>query len=173
MPALLDRIGKAWGAFQKKKELLTSKHLSMKSKRQIYETYILPVAMHASETMTWNNAMLQKIDVFNNHVMRWMLGVRLRDKTSIAQLRKATRVKPILPAIKSRKLAWFGHIKRSTLPVRTTFEGLVEGRIKQGRPRRRWRDDVEEWCEACDGWDDINNLARDREKWRSHCNAFC
>ena len=30
MPALVDRIGKAWGAFEKKKELITSKHISMK-----------------------------------------------------------------------------------------------------------------------------------------------
>ena len=103
MPALVNRIGKAWGAFEKKKELMTSKHLSMRSKKQTYETYILPVAMYATETMTWTQEMLNKIDVFNNHIMRWMCGAKLRDKKSIASLRQRTQVKPIIPTIKARK----------------------------------------------------------------------
>ena len=123
--------------------------------------------------MTWSSEMQQKMEVFNNHIMRWMLGVRLRDKISIARLRTATRVNPIMPAIKTRKLKWFGHIKRSTLLVRTTVEGMVQGKRKKGRPKRRWREDVVDWCEACSGLDEINALTRDREAWRQHCNAIC
>ena len=43
MPFLEHRIGKAWGAFEKKKDIMTSRHISMKTKRHTYETFILPV----------------------------------------------------------------------------------------------------------------------------------
>ena len=169
--ALNDRIGKAWGAFEKQKDLITSKHLSMKSKRDIYETYILPVVLYATETMTWSKDMLDKIDVFNNHIMRWMCGARLRDKKSISTLRASTGVKPIIPMIKARKLQWYGHIKRSDLLVKVTLEGLVAGKRKRGRPSRRWRDDIRDWCD--DNLEAINKIARDRDLWRSHCYAVC
>ena len=63
MPALEDRIGKAWGAFEKKKDIMTSRHISMKTKRHTYETYILPVVSYATETMTWTKQMIKKISV--------------------------------------------------------------------------------------------------------------
>lgn len=173
MPALKDRIGKAWGAFEKIKHIITSKHIALRKKKTAYFTYILPAVMYATETMTWNAEMSTKIEVFNNNIMRWILGVRLRERVSIAQLRQKTTIPPILPAIKQRKLKWFGHMKRSNLPVRTTFEGLVEGTRRRGRPKRRWRDDVAEWCETLGNWSAINKTTMDRDAWRKHCNAFC
>ena len=114
MPALEDRIGKDWGAFEKKKDIITSKHISMKTKRHTYETYILPVVTYATETMTWTKQMMKKIKVFNNHIMRWMCGARLRDKQSIESLHLKSRVKDIIPTIKLKKLQLFGHLKRSS-----------------------------------------------------------
>ena len=137
MPALLDRIGKAWGAFEKKKDLITSKRLPMKSKRQIYETYILPVVMYATETMTWSNDMLNKLRGFNNHIMRWMCGTKLCDKQPIATLHRRTGVHDITNTVKARKLQWFGHVKRSNLMVKTTIKGHIEGKRRRGRPSRR------------------------------------
>ena len=43
MPALEDRIGKAWGAFEKMKDIMASRHISMKTKHHTYETFIPPV----------------------------------------------------------------------------------------------------------------------------------
>ena len=173
MPALEDRIGKAWGAFEKKKDIITSKHISMKTKRHTYETYILPVVTYATETMTWTKQMMKKIKVFNNHIMRWMCGARLRDKQSIESLHLKTRVKDIIPTIKLKKLQWFGHLKRSSQQVKITFEGLVEGKRKQGRPSRRWRDDIVEWCGGYHSMTELNQMTKNRKAWRGHCYAVC
>ena len=83
MPALEDRIGKDWGALQKKKYILTSRNISIKTKRQTYETYILMVVSYATETMVGTKQMIKKIKVVNNHMMCWMCGAKLRDKQSI------------------------------------------------------------------------------------------
>ena len=173
MPALEDRIGKAWGAFEKKKDIMTSRHISMKTKRHTYETYILPVVSYATETMTWTKQMIKKIKVFNNHIMRWMCGAKLSDKQSIVSLHSKTNVKDIVPIIKLKKLQWFGHLKRSSQQVKVTFEGLVEGKRKQGRPGRRWRDDILEWCGGCLSMEEIGRMTNNRKAWKRHCHAVC
>ena len=75
-----------------------------------------------------------------------MCGAKLRDKQSIVSLHSKTNLKDIIPIIKLKKLQWFGHLKRISQQVKVTFEGLVDGKRKQGRPGRRWRDDMLEWC---------------------------
>ena len=101
-----------------------------------------------------------------------MCGAKLRDKQSISSLHAKTRVKNIIPIIKLKKLQWFGHLKRSKQQVKVTFEGLMEGKRKKGRPVRRWRDDILEWC----GGASIVELGRktnNRKAWRGHCHAVC
>ena len=108
--------------------------------------------------------------VFQNHVMRWITGHRLRDKIPIIELHTKTGLQPLSVNIKKTKLRWFGHMKRSNLPVKTTFVGMIEGKRCQGRPKRRWRDDISEW--VGDTWSSINNLARDRNRWRRMLDAI-
>ena len=49
------------------------------------------------------------------------------------------------------KLQYFGHITRGSAGqlARTVLEGIMEGLRHQGRPRRQWIHDIEEWtgCE--------------------------
>ncbi len=48
---------------------MTNKYISLKRKRTIYETYILPVVLYSTETMIWKKAMRNRIETFNNHIM--------------------------------------------------------------------------------------------------------
>ena len=68
--AVQHRIAKGWQIFQKKKSILTHKKLPMISKKQTYETYILPSVLYAAETFTWNPPLTKKITTFQNHIMR-------------------------------------------------------------------------------------------------------
>ena len=129
--------------------------------------YILPVVLYDMETVTWKPFLLQKVSVFQNHIMRWICGKRLIDRTSIYEMERLTGLKSITKTIMKRKLKWFGHIKRSTLPVKTVFEGMVNGRRRRGRPPRRWRNDIEEWTGM--SWTHINRAVHDRKYWRDIC----
>ena len=100
----------------------------MPTKKNIFETYIQPCILYASETIVWKTDLLKKMKVFQNHMMRWMSGKRLIDKTPIPKLFELTKLQPIENIIKRRKLKWYGHVKRSDLPVRTTIEGHIEGK---------------------------------------------
>ena len=164
---VLNRISNGWIAFNNKKGVITSRRLSMETKRKTYETYILPVVLHGSETVTWTPKLLTKMKTFENHIMRWMSNTRLIDRVSIQTLRSKTKIPDITALIKSRKLKYFGHIKRSNLPVKHVFEGMVQGTRKRGAPKRRWRKDIFEWTNLT--IEQLNSTALNRHDWRSLC----
>ena len=128
--AVQSRIAKGWQIFQKKKSIMTHRRLPMKSKKMTYETYILPSVLYASETITWTPALLKKLRTFQNHMMRWMTNHKLSDRVSIARLTSLTQLDDITTELKTRKLTWFGHLKRCSLPVRTITEGIIPGTRK-------------------------------------------
>ena len=123
--------------------------------------------MYALETVTWKPQLLQKLITFQNHIMRFMTNSLLIDHVPIVQLQQLTDLKPIDGTVKMRKLMWYGHMKRSSLPVKQVFEGLINGNRGRGRPQRRWREDVQEWLQM--NWNEINISCRDRENWFLKC----
>ena len=165
--AVEHRIAKGWQVFQKKKSIITHRRLSMKAKKQTIQSYILPSVLYASETITWSNTLLNKMKVFQNHLMRWMTGFKLNDRVPITRLKSLTKLDDISTTIKRMKLTWYGHLRRSSLPAKVVTEGLAHGTRKRGRPSRRWMKDLIEWTGK-----DIQELAPityDREEWRQLC----
>ena len=52
----------------------------------------------------------------------------------------------IVKRIKMARLHWLGHVSRmeKNEPARKIFEDVLEGKRKIGRPRLRWKDQVDE-----------------------------
>ena len=46
----------------------------------------------------------------------------------------------------------------------TVLEGSVDGLRHQGRPKRQWMDDIEEWS-GC-SYIQLKEMSQDREQWR-------
>ena len=139
----------------------------MKTKRRTYETYILPSVLYGIESITFSPASLEKLNIFENKIMRWMTNNRLNDRVPITQLRSLTKLKPITREIKIRKLKWYGHLRRCDHPIKNILEGLVEGKRQRGRPKRRWMQDIYDWTNF--NINRINRIVRDRPTWRSVC----
>ena len=51
----------------------------------------------------------------------------------------------LLQSIKTRKLKYFGHIKRHDTLEKHILEAKIEGKRGRGRPTRRWEQDIEDW----------------------------
>ena len=139
-----------------------------KAKRQTIESYIFPTVLYAAETITWNPTLLKKISTFQNHLMRWMSGHKLNDRMSISSLRSLTQLRDITVTIKRSKVAWYGHLRRSSIPAKVVMEGFIPGYRKRGRPSRRWLEDVREWT----GYNlsQIFIASTSREEWKIICN---
>ena len=166
--AVEHRIAKGWQAFQKKKSIITHKRLSMKAKRQTINSFIFPTVLYAAETITWNQTLLKKISTFQNHLMRWMSGYKLNDRMSISRLKSLTQLKDITATVKTCKAAWYGHVRRSSIPAKIVTEGVIPGRRKRGRPSRRWLDDIKDWT-GCD-FHQLCLASTNRDEWSRICN---
>ena len=132
----------------------------------VYQTYVLSVALHGLDCITWIQQLSDSIEVFQNHVMRFITSHRLIDKIRISALCEKTSLPPPFGKIKSKTLKLFGHVKRSTLGLsKLCFEGMVQGKRSRGRPRHRWRENIPSWS-GIHTWDSINQAVLDRAKWK-------
>ena len=167
--AITHRIAMGWVAFNKNKHLLTSKRIPQPAKTKIYETYVLPVLLYGLECASWTQISLKKLEVFQNHAMRFMTHHPLTDRVKVTTLRKQTSLPPIECMLKQRKLRLYGHTKRSTTGLsKVCLEGNIEGKRSRGRPLRRFNDDIKSWTNVSSVFD-INMLTKNRDEWRNFC----
>ena len=111
--AVKHRIGLGWAAFENNKILLTSKRTPYCTKAHVYNTYILPVVLSGLECVNWTSKLIDTVETFQNHIMRFMTGNRLRDHVPIETLLEKTTLTPVTPIIKSKVMKLYGHVKRS------------------------------------------------------------
>jgi len=64
------------------------------------------------------------------------------------------------------KLQYVGHATRGSAGnlALTVLEGRVDGLRHQGRPKRQWMDDIEEWS-GC-SYIQLKEMSQDSEQWR-------
>ena len=103
-PAIKHRIGLGWDSFNKSEMLLTSKGIPIKVKTKIYSTYVIPVILYGLECSTWKEKSLYSLEVFQNHIMRFMTSHTMLDKIKITTLREMTI--SILPEAAKVKTLW-------------------------------------------------------------------
>ena len=70
----------------------------------------------------------------------------------------------LLTIVKRRKLQWYGHVFRSSGQAKTILQGTVKGGRRQGRQRKRWKDDIREWTDLEFG--KSQRVVENREKWK-------
>ena len=98
-------------------------------------------------------------------MVRWMCGVKLKDRFPNKELRERLEVDDIALVLQQNRLQWYGHVlqKEDNDWVKKCTEYKVEGPRPRGRPQRTWTKVVREDCQARK----LNKEdAMDRSKWR-------
>ena len=121
--------------------------------------------LHGSET--WpvrkeNVVVLQRAEM---RMVRWMCGVKLKDRLPSRELRERLRIDDIALIAQQNRLLWYWHVLRKDDDdsVKKCTEYEVEGPRPRGRPKRTLREVVREDCQARK----LNKeYAVDRCKWR-------
>ena len=137
-------IRKGWNAYNKFKAVLKDRKTPTSTKKKIFETYILPCLIHGAETKHGEKIYLERWMFFQNIVRIYINKTKI-DRIPFNTLLTMTRLTPVSTLVKRKKLAWFGHLKRSDLPVRAVYEGMVSAEKRRGTPVRRRRNDIYEW----------------------------
>jgi hypothetical protein len=170
--AVQHRIGLGWAAFEKNKTILTSPRVPYHIKAKTYNTYILPVLLYGLDCVNYKVTTLNKLETFQNHIMRFMTNKRLTDHISIATLLKTTGLTPIIPLVKSKTLKLYGHIKRSKKGLsKICLEGMIPGTRSRGSQPKRWHDNIHQWTNL--DINVLNSASQNRVLWRklSHVRA--
>ena len=161
-------ISKGWNAYNKVKVVLKDRKTLMSTKKKTFETYILPCLLHGAETITWRKDLLRKMDVFQKN-MRICTNKRKIDRIPINTLLLMTRLTPVSALVKRIKLTWFGHPKRSGVPVRAVYEGMVSGKRRRGTLIGRWRNDNYDWTGRTIA--ELNHMVKNRNEWRNYVDS--
>ena len=121
--------------------------------------------LHESETWPVRKKNLVTLQRAEMRMVRWMCGVKLKDRLPSKELRERLGIDDIALVLQQNRLRWYGHVLRKDDDdwVKKCIEYEVEGLRPRGRPKRTWREVVQEDCQARK----MNKMdAIDRCKWR-------
>ena len=95
-------------------------------------------------------------------MIRWICGIKDRDEVPSDQLLRKLGIGDIVTVLRSRRLRWFGHVRRSTF-LSDVADRPIPGSRGRGRPTKTWQDCVAKDLVDC-GLSGVDPL--DRDAWR-------
>lgn len=166
-----SRIASGNKAFYGLRKMFFSKTLSKKLKVRLYQTLVRPIVTYGSETWYMTQANERRLEGFEKKILRLIFGPtkergrwRRRYDHELYQMYGEPN---IVRFIKIGRLRWFGHVVRmdgDRIPSKM-LDSKPGGSRSVGRPRGRWKDEVEADLRALgvSGW---RTLAVNRSRWR-------
>ena len=153
----------AWKKFKELKPVLSSRHLSFKTRGRVYSMCVRSAVLHASETWPVTNLCLQRLQRNDRAMIRQICNVKPQDTATIRSIELLAwlGIEDLDLILKERRLRWYGLVERSNGAV---FDIQVNGKRGPGRPKMTWKQlterDGREWkLSAID--------PHDRDTWRS------
>lgn len=132
-------------------KLIKSKNLTRSSKIKIYKSIVRPVITYGCETWTMTKANEEKLRRFERKILRKIFGPHHDITTNQYKIRTNIELKAlynnadIVQEIKSQRLRWAGHVHRlhNERLVKLVWEEIPTGKRPLGRPRMRWKDNIQ------------------------------
>ena len=138
----------AWKKFKELLPVLSSRHLSFKTRGRVHSSFVRSAMLHASETWPLTKPNLQHLQRNDRAMIRQICNVRLQDvvTTRSNELLARLGTEDLVLILKERRLCWYGHVERSNGAVKTAFHIQVEGKHGPGRPKMTWKQLTERDC---------------------------
>ena len=148
-------------------KVIKSKNISLATKIRIIKTMVFPVTTYGCESWTIKQADRRKIDAFELWCWRRILRVPWTEKRTNKSILQEIKPECSLEASMVKlKLSYFGHImRRQDSLEKEIMLGMVGGKRRRGRQRKRWLDTIKE--DTCLTLTQLNAMVHDRNKGRS------
>jgi len=137
----------------------------------LYKILIRPVVLCGAEGWTVTEKEEQAVLIFEKKIFRRIYGPKYengewksRTNRELEEMRKGEN---IVKWIKGQRISWLGHLERmeeDRMP-KNIFAQELEGTRRRGRPRKRWKEEVERDIQVLEvrRW---RELVADRKKWK-------
>ena len=110
---------------------------------------VTSIFLYAYESWTLTAEFQKRIQAMEMRCYRTILRISYKDhvtnKEVRAEIQQAIGPHEDLTIVKRRKLQWYGHVSRSSGLAKTTLQGTVTGKRRQGRQKKRWENNIREW----------------------------
>ena len=156
----------AWKKFKDLLPVLSSCHLSFKTRGRVYSSCVRSAMLHASETWPLTKPNLQRLQRNDRAMIRQVCNVRPQDivTTRSNELLVRLDIEDLDLILKERRLQWYGHVEHSNGAVKTAFDVQVDRKRGPGRPKMTWKQLAEQDCRE---WKLSAINPHDRHTWRS------
>jgi hypothetical protein len=145
--------------------------LSGDTKIPLYKTLIRPVVSYRVEAWTMTKKEEEALLIFERKIFRRIYGPKhengeWKSRTNL-ELEEMNGGENIVKWIKGQRISWLGHLEtmeEDRMPKKI-FTQELEGTRRRGRPRKRWKKEVERDLQVL-GVRRWRELVTDRKKWR-------
>ena len=126
--------------------VLCDRKLSSRLKGKIYKCAVRPAVLYGMETVAVTERMVKKMEAAKLKMVRWALGVTLKDKVRNEYIWRTAKIRRIGEKLRGERLRWFGHVKRreESYIGRRMMEIEIPREEDKRKPRRRWNDNIKE-----------------------------
>ncbi|KAL6536543.1 hypothetical protein OROGR_013115 [Orobanche gracilis] len=135
------RIKAGWLKWKSATGVLCDPDMPHRLKGEFYRTAIRPALLYGTECWAVKQCHVQKMNVTEMRMLRWMCGHTKKDRLRNEVIREKVRVASIEDKMMENRLRWFGHLRRRPVdaPVRRLESwrtiNIVKGRC---RPKKTW-----------------------------------
>lgn len=154
---------------QKLNSLLWSSKMKINTKINIYKSIVLPITTYSSECWQVSDRNRQKLEAVEMDFLRRACRISRLEHVRNEEIRNRTNMtETISDKIEEQKLRWYGHVMRmgNERWPRRIAEYSPLRRRKRGRPRRTWKQEIEDAMRKRDLQD---NDWQDRRMWKLRC----
>ena len=109
-------------------------------RRQQPDAYTHQTHLSHSSSCILRHTNRMRVERTENRMLRWMLGITLKDRKRNDDIRHAVGVCCITDKIRESRLRWYGHVQQREDGhcVKRILEAEVYGRRNRGRQRKSW-----------------------------------
>ena len=163
-----NRIGQAKSAFQKMRNILSNKSLSLylDVRKHVLKYYIEPILLYESESWTVGKLTQRSLKATEMWFVRRMLRIPWTAKiTNEECLRRIGETRKLIKNMRKRQSTFFGHVMRRGGIENILTTGKLEGTRTRGRPRETILDSLTRW-HGRKSTAELIACTRDRGMWR-------
>ena len=135
------RVKTAWKKFKELIPVISSRHLSLKTRGRVYSSCVRSAMLHTSETWPLTKPGLQRRQRNDRAMIRQICNVKPQDTANNRSTVLLARlgIEDLDLILKERKLRWYGNVELSNGAVKTAFDIQIVGKRGPGRPKMTWK----------------------------------
>ena len=147
--AIVTRCSTAWGKFKRLLSILTSKHVSLRTRGKVFNACVRSPLLHGSETWAPTAPDLHGLHRNDRSMVSWIYGIRDDDEVFGDTLCAILGVQEVTAALCTRRLRWYGHVARSSSCINSITSMTIPSPRRRGRPKKTWSECVKADMKMC------------------------